>query len=69
MGTPCIITGVDHNGGQGEGQPPNLAPNLDQTFHTDFNELLFTSTALKLIKMQLNPHNAETDSPEFALTI
>jgi len=41
-------------------------PNLDQTFHADFNELPFTSTAMKLIKMQ---HNAEIDSSEFALMI
>src|SRR5271156_6101624 len=59
----CII-GVKNNGGQGKGYP-----NLDQTFQADFNELLFTSTASKLIKTQLNSHNAETDSPEFALTI
>ena len=46
--TNCII-GVDNNDGQGKGYP-----NPDQAFQADFNELLFTSTALQLIKMQLN---------------
>jgi len=64
---PCTancIVGVASNGGQGKGYQ-----NLDQTFHADFNELPFTSTALELIKMQLNSHNMETDSSEFALII
>ena len=49
----CII-GVDNNGGQGKGYP-----NPDQAFQVDFNELLFTSTALQLIKdaAQFFPEN------------
>jgi hypothetical protein len=63
IGPKCII-GVNSNGGEGKGYQ-----NLDQTFRADFNELCFTSTALKLIKMQLNSHNVKTDSSKFPPTI
>jgi hypothetical protein len=38
------IIGEDKNSGQGKPKP-------DQTFQVDFNELLFTWTALELVKM------------------
>jgi hypothetical protein len=39
----------DNNSGQGDGHP-----NSDETFQADFNELLFTLIALKLIKIPLD---------------
>jgi len=38
---PVYIVGVYKNSGQGKGYP-----NSDQTFHADFNELLFILIAL-----------------------